>query len=119
MGEVFPLFIFAREVSKRVTIEVALLISIISVAFSVWGSIRGNKRADTSDIEKRATEQATLIAKLDNIAGDVKDIKTEVSTVKRDVQILTERVVLVENSTKSAHRRLDEIMHKQPREEAL
>lgn len=89
------------------TIEVALLISFCSLLLSAFVGLKGNKRADTSDVERRATEQATVNVKLDNIATDCRDIKSDMGSVKKDMQSLSERVVAVEQSVKSAHHRLD------------
>ncbi|MDD2958875.1 MAG: hypothetical protein PHR92_10175 [Lachnospiraceae bacterium] len=95
------------------TIEIALLVSIVSVAFAVYFGVKNTKRADTSDAEKKATEMATINVKLDTIGGDVRDIKYDISAVKKDVQGLAERMVVVEQSTKSAHHRLDTLTEKE------
>ena len=46
--------------------------------------------------------------KLDQIGADVRDIKYDITAVKKDVQGLKERMIMVEQSTKSAHKRLDD-----------
>ena len=91
------------------TIEVAILLSFVSVAFAVYSGLKNLKRADASEIESRAAEQAKVNVKLDNIATDCRDIKTDMSSVKTDVQKLSERLVVVEQSVKSAHHRIDDI----------
>lgn len=97
------------------TIEIALLISIVSAAFAIYFGIKSSKRADVSDVTKKAEETAIINVKLDQIGGDVRDIKYDMSTLKRDVQELTERVIVVEQSTKSAHHRIDSIEGKEER----
>lgn len=97
------------------TIEIALLISIVSVAFTVYNSIKNAKRNDTKDIESRATESAVLNVKLDQIGSDVRDIKYDITSVKSSVQGLTERMIMVEESVKQAHHRLDAIAQKENR----
>lgn len=97
------------------TIEIALLISIVSAAFAVYFGLKNTKRVDTSDTERKAAETATINVKLDQIGGDVRDIKYDMSTLKRDVQDLTERIIVVEQSTKSAHHRIDSIEGKEER----
>jgi peptidoglycan hydrolase CwlO-like protein len=89
------------------SIEITLLISVVSLSFAIYSGLKNMKRADTSDVERRATEQATVNVKLDNIAGDCRDIKQDMSSVKKDVQSLSERLVVVEQSVKSAHHRID------------
>ena len=95
------------------TIEVALLISLVSVGFAIYFGVKSSRRADTSEVEQKAIESATINVKLDTIAGDVRDIKYDMTAVKKDVQGLTERMIVVEQSTKSAHHRIDEHIKKE------
>lgn len=95
------------------SIEVALLISIVSLSASIYFGLKNSKRGDRADIEAKAVETATINVKLDNIGNDVKDIKYDISGVKTDVKNLTERMVAVEQSTKSAHHRLDGLVEKE------
>lgn len=88
-------------------IAITVSVSIISVVFAIYFGIKSSKRADTSDVEKKAVETATINVKLDQIGSDVRDIKYDITAVKKDVQGLTERMIIVEQSTKSAHKRLD------------
>ena len=94
------------------TIEIALLLSIISVASSVYFAIKSSKRNDTSSVEQRVREQTTINVKLDEICSDVKDIKYDISTVKKDVNELDKKISMVEQSVKSAHHRIDELTPK-------
>ena len=94
------------------TIEVSLLVGIVSVAFAVYFGLKSNRRNDVKDIEDRAANNAKVNMKLDNISQTVNDIKYDISTTKKEVRDLTERVVSVEQSTKSAHHRLDDFLGK-------
>nr|DAH33316.1 MAG TPA: Hemolysin [Caudoviricetes sp.] len=47
------------------------------------------------------------MTKLENIADDVKDIKRDYRETNAEVQNLRERVVAVEQSLRSYHKRLD------------
>lgn len=88
---------------------IPIIISIIAVVSSfIWGFL-GNKRSDTHDIEQRVAERTETNCKLDEISRNVTDIKYDISSTKRDVQAITERLSSVESSTKSAHRRIDAI----------
>ena len=95
------------------SVEVTFLISIISLSASIYFGFKNNRRGDRSEIESKAIETATINVKLDNIGSDVKDIKYAISAVKTDVQNLTERMVVVEQSTKSAHHRIDGMEEKE------
>lgn len=94
-------------------VEIALLISIVSVVFSAYFGLRNTKRADTSDVEKRAVETATINVKLDSINSSVNDIKYDITSVKKEVKDLANRMIVVEQSTKSMHHRLDEHIEKE------
>lgn len=79
-----------------------------------------NSRANNDEVSKKAQVDAILSQKLDSISDDTKEIRKEITDVKVKVNDLSERVVMVEQSTKSAHHRLDryeeeEIYHGKPR----
>lgn len=89
------------------TIEVALLISGVSLAFALYQGITNIKRNRTQDDKQDASQLTTVIVKLENIGEGVNEIKSDMRNIKEDVQELRERVVAVEQSTKSAHHRID------------
>lgn len=94
------------------TIEVALLLSVVSVSFSIFFGLKNNKRSDTKDIEERVRENTKINMKLDNIASNTSDIKSEVSDIKKEMSGHETRIIKVEDSAKSAHRRIDEIVER-------
>lgn len=98
-------------------IDIALLISIISVVTVLLSSLKNSKKLDFSEVEKKAVETATINVKLDAIGNDVKDIKYDITAVKREVTSLTERMIIVEQKTKSAHHRIDELVGTEERKE--
>ncbi len=89
------------------TIEVALLISGISVAFSIFAGISNLRRNQKLDDKKDATEMTTVIVKLENISIGISEIKNEMINVKNDIKESRERLIKVEESAKQAHKRLD------------
>jgi len=93
-----------------VTIEIALLLSGVSVAFAVYFGIASKKRNDKIDMreetEERTAANTMVMVKLENIADDIKDIKRENKENRAEIQSLRERVVIVEQSLKSYHKRL-------------
>lgn len=99
------------ERSSRVTTELSLLLSGISVAFTIFFGISNKKRNDKKDAEQETEERATantlMMTKLENIAADVKDIKRDYKETRAEVQDLHDRVLIVEQSLKSYHKRLD------------
>lgn len=94
------------------TIELALLISVISVTFGIYQGMSNLKRNSASDIKKEAVETATINVKLDTISKGVDDIKLEQKSTSKDIKDLNERMIMVEQSTKSAHHRIDGITGK-------
>lgn len=99
------------ERSCRVTIELSLLLSGVSIAFAIFFGISNKKRNDRKDIEQDTEERATantlMMTKLENIADDIRDIKRDYKETRAEVQDLHDRVLLVEASLKSYHKRLD------------
>lgn len=91
------------------TIELTILISVVSVAFAIYFGLKSNRRSDVKDIEERAANNAKVNMKLDNISTTVNDIKYDISATKKEVQEIDRRLVRVEASAKSAHHRLDNL----------
>lgn len=107
-----------RQSSERrtpLTIEVSLLISGVSVAFAIFFGICSKQRNDKKDTqeetERRAENDTMVVVKLENIADDIKDIKRESRENREEMKQLRERVVIVEQSLKSYHKRLDGEQH--------
>ena len=103
------------------TIELSLLLSGISVAFATFFGISNKKRNDKKDAEQETEERATantlMMTKLENIADDVKDIKRDYKETRAEVQDLHDRVLIVEQSLKSYHKRLDGIFNLQRKQD--
>ena len=89
------------------TIEVALLISGVSLAFGLYSGVSNLKRNQRSDDKNEASQLTTVIVKLENIGTGISEIKNEMSNVKSDVKESRERIIKVEESAKQAHKRLD------------
>ena len=85
------------------TIEITQIISALSLliaAVALFRNLKGDTKADTSQV-------ATMIAKLEMISDDIKEIKNDLKDVKMDIDNLKEKVVLLEASSKQAHKRID------------
>lgn len=91
------------------TIETVLsIVAVLISAFSVISSTMRNGKKDTEgEAEDRTSTHTMLITKLENISDDLKDIKRDYRDTCIEVQNLRERVVAVEASLKSYHKRLD------------
>lgn len=94
-------------------VQITVWVSIVSVAFAIYFGLKSNHRNDTKDIEEKAARDARIIVKLDSISDDVKGIKNDISNINNKVDAMSERVTIVEQSAKSAHKRLDAIVNKE------
>ena len=91
------------------TIEVALVISALSLAFRIYQGVSNLKRNQKTDNVQEATQMTTVIVKLENIGVGISDIKADMRITNDEVRELRDRVIKVEDSAKNAHRRIDEL----------
>jgi len=94
------------------TIEVALLLTGISVCAAVYFGISAKRRSDKADARQENTAMTTVMVKLETIGAGVNEIKADIRNVREDVNATRERLIVCEQSTKQAHKRLDDICHK-------
>lgn len=101
-------------------------ISLAAVAISlVFGVLNAghNGRSDIKDqletAKQQASQQARIETSLSVIQQDTSDIKAEMKGLKSDLQDVTRRLVVVEQSTKSAHHRIDELERRSDSENKL
>lgn len=92
-----------------IEVSAAIIISIISLSFSIYMGLKGNKRTDTKDIEERAKERAELNAKLNHIAATTQEIKEQISSLVKKVELHSDRLTKMEESLKSVWKRIDSI----------
>lgn len=96
------------------TVEIALLISGVSLAFGIYQGITNMKRNNRHDDKNDATQLTTVIVKLENIGDGVNEIKADMKNVKSDVGELKEKQVRTEESLKSAWKRIEIIEGRKP-----
>lgn len=61
-----------------IQVSAAIIISVLSLGFSVFMGLKSDKRTDTKDIEERVKENTRINMKLDAISTNTTDIKNEV-----------------------------------------
>lgn len=85
-------------------IELPLLISLLGffiAALSFITTFSRNSRKDTAEeVEERASMNARLLTKLDSISDDVRDIKKDNQDIRKELNHLSERVVILEQRSK-------------------
>lgn len=91
------------------TIEIGLAIALIGLVVSIYFNITSASRAARCENKEDAASLTTVIVKLENIGADIKEIKTDMSGLQAEMKNVMERLVIVEQSTKSAHTRIDEM----------
>lgn len=92
------------------TVEVALVVSIVSVAFSIFFGLKNNKRSDTKEISDRIAHDTKVDMKLDEICNNVRDVKDTLRSIQNDVRDHADRIVRLEASYAALHKRLDGIV---------
>lgn len=88
-------------------VEIPTLISLLSLVVAIVVAIVSIRRDNATDDKKKASEMTTLIVKLENINNGVNEIKSDMHNMRNDIQDLRDRLIIVEQSTKSAHHCLD------------
>lgn len=87
-----------------ITVIISACSLLIATVMAVVNIRSTTKKADTEE----TTKTTTLIVKLENISDGVNEIKTDMKNFRSDLQNVRERLTIVEQSTKSAHKRLDQ-----------
>lgn len=87
---------------------ISLCIAACALLFSAL-SYRRNSNNDSADI---ITQRATLTADIRYIRQSIDEIKLENRAIRTDLDEVKSKLVEVEASTKSAHKRLDDFMAK-------
>lgn len=86
-----------------------IIVSICSLIIAAIVGFAGVERGKRADHRKEATEMTTVIVKLENISGGISEIKSDLRNIKSEMQDTRERLVIVEQSVKSAHHRIDQM----------
>jgi hypothetical protein len=84
--------------------------AIIGAVGTVFGILIGFLtfgRNRDKDVKTDASESAVIRTKLDNINSGVESIRIDIKASEKRMNELSERVIRVEESSKSAHKRLD------------
>jgi peptidoglycan hydrolase CwlO-like protein len=97
-----------------ISMPIAVIISIISVTFSVlFGlftlglNLKNSKKSDKAELTERVKENTRINMKLDTISSNTTEIKNEVTEMRKELNSHDSRIVKVEESVKSAHHRID------------
>lgn len=86
-------------------INTGVLIALIGCIVGLAGWLRNHD----SDNERETSNMTTVIVKLENIRGSISDLKLDLKRTAEDLQSIDRRLTVVEESTKQAHNRINEI----------
>lgn len=82
------------------TVEIALVISAISLGFAIYSGVQNLKRNNKQDAKSDSAQLTTVIVKLENIGNDINEIKTDLRDVKDDIRNHSDRLVRLEQQMK-------------------
>lgn len=91
------------------TMDVALLLSIVSVFFAIFSGILNLKRNQTNDTKTDVAQLTTITVKLENIYNGVSEIKHEVSNLKDEIRALRDKSIVNSESIKNLDTRVTDI----------
>ena len=76
---------------------------------AIFANLRNQKKDVKGEAAQDATQMTTVIVKLENINAGVCEIKAEMTSIKHDLRCLSDRLIVVEESAKNAHKRIETI----------
>lgn len=91
-------------------IEIGVIGALAGFLISYFGFIRNRDK----DVKKDATESAVMTTKLDHISSGVDSIRVDMKVSERRVEEIKERVTRVEESSKQAHLRINQLSERGP-----
>lgn len=91
------------------TIEIGLLLSILSVLSGVLFSYLKWGRSRDQDMQSEGRQDGVMLTELGYIKANTEDIKSEQKEQRKINTEVYERLASVESSTKQAHHRIDHL----------
>lgn len=84
----------------------------LTVLSTILGAVLGYlgyRRISNNDIKESASKETLLETKLDYISKGVDDIRLDIKSQDKRITDIAERLIKVEESSKSAHHRIDNL----------
>ena len=91
------------------TIEIALLISVISVAFAVYTGITNNRRNIKSDSQKDAIEMTTVTVRLEGMSNEIVEMKTYSKELSSEMKDMVRQQIIMDQSLNAAWKKIDSL----------
>lgn len=93
----------------ELTVLISVATAIVGAFLGMASFVRNNKKDHSEEIRERTI----LTTKLDNINHGVQDIKHQVDNTVKRLDEMNEMVVRIDESAKSAHKRIDKLERKE------
>lgn len=90
-------------------VEIAVLVSIVSLFFGIYTGMATIKREQKLETKKNTSEMTTVIVKLEHIGMGISEIKTELGDINTELKCMRDRLTIAEQSLKSAWKRIEKI----------
>lgn len=90
-------------------IELAVILTIVSVCGSIYFGLTNARRNQKTDDKNEAAETTSMFIKMENISTGVTEIKSDLKSIRDENKESRERLIIVEQSAKQAHKRIDKL----------
>lgn len=87
--------------------SISVIISVLSLLVAAIVGFTNIKRNNNTDNRQTTAEMTTVIVKLETLNNNISEMKTDVRNTRIDLQEIRDRLIVCEQSTKSAHHRID------------
>lgn len=91
------------------TIELTMLISVLSFLLAVYIGVANMKRNQRHDTKTESANLTTVIVKLESISTNIAELKTETKGVKDEIKDLRDRLIRTETSNTQLDKRLSSV----------
>lgn len=88
-------------------VSIGLVVTIVNIAIAITTFLKNNKKETKQETKEEVASITKIDTKLDVISKNVDEIRLDNKEISRSLNTLAERVTAVEQSTKSAHHRID------------
>ena len=84
-----------------VELNIAIILSIISLIFTIFNTIMLQKRLSKTDTQNDTTTTTTICVKIENIEKCIQNQGTELNEFRKNIQELREKTTICEQQLKS------------------
>lgn len=86
---------------------VNVMIAVLALLVTVIVATANKRSASKKETKEEVAEQTAVMIELKNISSGISDIKKEINDIKSDTKEHTKKLIELEQSQKSEHKRID------------